>query len=125
MSMGRSMKTACSNAIHRSNEHDDGSCQAVKRLRPDARRSRKTTDENERADDEGQEYEGHDPTLARIAEIVHDIDLKDDKFGHPETPGIERLIAGIAMSHKDDETRLSRAAAMLDDLYGYFSRKRG
>lgn len=65
-----------------------------------------------------------DPALQLIAEIVHDIDLKDSKFGRQETAGIDRLIAGIAMAHKDDETRLSRASAVLDDLYEYFRRKR-
>ena len=64
-----------------------------------------------------------DAALARIADIVHDIDLKDGKFGHPETAGIERLIAGIAMSHKDDETRLDRGSAVFDDLYTCFARK--
>ena len=59
-----------------------------------------------------------------IAEIVHDIDLKDSKFEHPETPGIERLIAGIAMAHRDDDARLSRGAAVFDDLYEYYTRKR-
>ena len=63
--------------------------------------------------------------LRLIAEIVHDIDLKDSKFEQLETPGIERLIAGITMSHKDDEARLSRGAAVFDDLYEYFRRKRG
>lgn len=64
-----------------------------------------------------------DPGLFPIAEIVHDIDLKDAKFQRPETDGIARLIDGIAMSHKDDEVRLSRAAAVFDDLYEYFRRK--
>jgi hypothetical protein len=66
-----------------------------------------------------------DPALGPIAEIVHDIDLKDSKFGRQETPGIERLIAGIAMAHKDDEARLARGTAVFDDLYEYFKRKRG
>ena len=66
----------------------------------------------------------NEPGLGRIAEIVHDIDLKDSKFGRQETPGIEQLIAGIAMAHKDDETRLARGAAVFDDLYEYFKRKR-
>lgn len=66
-----------------------------------------------------------DPALRPIAEMVHDIDLKDSKFGRQETAGVDRLIAGIAMAHKDDETRLSRASAMFDDLYEYFRRKRG
>ena len=66
-----------------------------------------------------------DPALSPIAEIVHDIDLKDSKFGREETAGIDRLIAGIAMAHKDDESRLTRASAVFDDLYEYFRRKRG
>ena len=64
-----------------------------------------------------------DPGLVPIAEIVHDIDLKDSKFQRQETSGIARLIDGIAMSHKDDDVRLSRAAAIFDDLYEYFRRK--
>jgi hypothetical protein len=66
-----------------------------------------------------------DAALRPIAEIVHDIDLKDGKFGRPEASGIDRLIAGIAMGHSDDETRLERGAAVFDGLYEYFSRKRG
>ena len=64
-----------------------------------------------------------DPGLVRIAEIVHDIDLKDSKFQREETSGIARLIDGIAMSHKDDDVRLTRAAAIFDDLYENFRRK--
>lgn len=64
-----------------------------------------------------------DPALGPIAAIVHDIDLKDAKFGRPETAGIERLIAGIAMGHADDEGRLARGSADFDDLYEYFRRK--
>jgi hypothetical protein len=65
-----------------------------------------------------------DAALRIIAEIVHDIDIKDAKFDHLETAGIEHLVAGIAMSHKDDETRLERSAAVFDDLYEYFRRRR-
>jgi hypothetical protein len=65
-----------------------------------------------------------DPALRPIAEIVHDIDLKDSKFGRPETTGIDRLVAGIAMAQKDDEARLARASTLFDDLYEYFKRKR-
>ena len=65
-----------------------------------------------------------DAALAALAEIVHDIDLKDAKFGRPDALGLERLVAGIAMSHKEDEARLERACAVLDDLYEYFRRKR-
>jgi hypothetical protein len=66
----------------------------------------------------------NDPALIPIAEIVHDIDLKDSKFGRQETLGIERLIAGICMAHKDDEARLARGEAVFNDLYEYSKRKR-
>jgi len=65
-----------------------------------------------------------DPALRPIAEIVHDIDLKDSKFAREETTGIDRVIAGIAMSYKEDEARLTRARALFDDLYEYYKRKR-
>ena len=65
-----------------------------------------------------------DPALIPIAEIIHDIDLKDGKFKRQEALGIERVIGGIAMSQKDDEIRLSRGAAVFNDLYEYFKRKR-
>src|ERR671930_1868166 len=51
-----------------------------------------------------------DRALVPIAQIVHDIDLKDSKFDRPETAGIDRLIAGIAMGHRDDESRLERGS---------------
>lgn len=65
-----------------------------------------------------------DSALRSIAEIVHDIDIKDDKFGRQDTLGVEQLVTGIAMAHNDDEVRLDRACAILDDLYEYFKGKR-
>ena len=69
-------------------------------------------------------FQLEDPALQRLAEVVHDIDLKDDKHGRPEKAGIETLINAIAMAHPEDEVRLSRASAALDDLYEFFRRKR-
>jgi hypothetical protein len=66
-----------------------------------------------------------DPALAAIAEIVHDIDLKEAKFGRPETIGIAHLVAGLAIATQDDISRLERGAAMFDDLYEYFRTQRG
>jgi hypothetical protein len=63
------------------------------------------------------------PALRPVAEIVHDIDLKDGKFGRPESAGIERLITGICTVHKDDEARLARASAIFEDLHGSFARR--
>ena len=36
-----------------------------------------------------------DPALAPIAEIVHDVDLKDGKFGRPDAAGIKQLLEGL------------------------------
>jgi hypothetical protein len=66
-----------------------------------------------------------DPALQAIAEIVHDIDLKDGKFGREETTGIASLIAGIAMTNKDDEQRIGQGVPVFDNLYQYFRQKRG
>jgi hypothetical protein len=64
-----------------------------------------------------------DGALARVAEIVHDIDIKDAKFGRPEARGIEQLLWGMLAANPDDETRLERGFALLDDLYESFVRQ--
>jgi hypothetical protein len=64
-----------------------------------------------------------DQALTAISKIIHDIDLKDEKFGILETDGINALFTGIALAHKDDAERLTRGAIVLDALYEYFSRK--
>jgi hypothetical protein len=65
-----------------------------------------------------------DPALGVLAEIVHDIDLKDDKFGREEAAGIERVLAGIARAHADDAARLERGAAVFNDLYELLHQER-
>jgi hypothetical protein len=60
-----------------------------------------------------------DPALRAIAEIVHDLDLKDGKHARPETQGVGRLLAGVALA-ADDEQRLAQGAALLDVLYAGF-----
>lgn len=66
-----------------------------------------------------------DPALAAIGEIIHDIDLKDGKYGREEAAGIRTLIAGVASAHNDDEQRLARGAAVFDDLYRSFAGQKG
>ncbi len=66
-----------------------------------------------------------DRALAAIAEIVHDIDLKDAKYGREEASGVRTLLAGICAATTDDEARVARGSAIFDDLYAVFSRARG
>lgn len=65
-----------------------------------------------------------DPALGPIAEIVHDIDLKDAKYGREETAGIDRLILGIAQQHRDDMERIAASSAVFDGLYEFFRQRR-
>ena len=65
-----------------------------------------------------------EPALRAIAEIIHDIDLKDDKFGRTEVAGIRTLIEGIAVAAKDDSDRIARGTEVLNNLYEYFRKKR-
>jgi hypothetical protein len=62
--------------------------------------------------------------LGAIGEIVHDIDLKDAKFGREEAAGIARLIDGLVIASRDDNLRLERGFGVFDDLNAYFSKRR-
>jgi hypothetical protein len=64
-----------------------------------------------------------DPALRAISEIVHDIDLKDEKFGREDAAGIERVLSGIAAANADDDARLARGAQLFDELYALFAAK--
>jgi hypothetical protein len=65
-----------------------------------------------------------DAALAAIAELVHDIDLKDAKYEREETTGLAHLVLGLCMSERDDETRIARGGQFFDYFYDYFRRKR-
>jgi hypothetical protein len=65
-----------------------------------------------------------DAGLRRIADMVHDVDLRDAKFGREETDGFTALVTGICLQHRDDAARLEAGAAMLDALHRSF-RQRG
>jgi len=71
-----------------------------------------------------EKFQPDNEALRPVAQIIHDIDLKDSKFGRPEVPGIDRLVAGIAIAHREDEERLARGSAVFEDLYEYFRRKK-
>jgi hypothetical protein len=65
-----------------------------------------------------------DAALDRVAEIIHDIDIKDGKFGRGEAAGIQQVLAGILKANPDDESRLARGFGLLDDLYQSFNGSR-
>ena len=64
-----------------------------------------------------------DPAVRALAEIVHDIDLKDGKFGRPEARGVEQVLAGLFLSSASDDERLDRGLDLFDGLYDSFRGK--
>ena len=65
-----------------------------------------------------------EPGLQALAEVIHDIDLKDAKFARPETDGVAALIAGIALRHREDDARLAHGSELCEQLLAYYARKK-
>jgi len=55
--------------------------------------------------------------LREIGEIVHDIDLKDDKFHRLEAAGLRAMIDGLCERVGDDRKRLQQASVIFDSLF--------
>lgn len=64
-----------------------------------------------------------DDALQTISEIVHDIDLKDNKYGRKEAEGIEQIIAGLSQRLRDDNKLLEKGMEIFDALYSSHSSK--
>jgi len=62
-----------------------------------------------------------DTALQSIAEIVHDIDLKDNKYGRKEAEGIERVIAGLSRHLSNDNKLIEKGIEIFDALYQNYS----
>jgi len=62
-----------------------------------------------------------DRALSEVAEIVHDVDLKDGKFARPEAARVERLIHALLLETPGDEQRLERGLDLFDGLYRSFA----
>ncbi len=65
-----------------------------------------------------------EPGLRAVGELVHDIDLKDGKFGQPETPGLAAQIIGLTLLHSDDDARLVRGTELFNELLAYFAKRK-
>ena len=58
-----------------------------------------------------------DKAVKQIAEIVHDLDVKDDKYGNAGTSGVEEILTGIRKTGKNDLDALERGMAVFEMLY--------
>jgi hypothetical protein len=62
-----------------------------------------------------------DPVLWKLAEVVHEADLDDERFDAPEAPGLDVVLRGLSMVC-DDSRVLELSGPLFDGLYEYFRR---
>lgn len=58
-----------------------------------------------------------DLRLAELAEIVHEVDLRDEKFGRDEAEGLDLVIRGLVATLKDDHEILAYGMTLFDALH--------
>lgn len=58
-----------------------------------------------------------DRTSRKMAEIIHELDMKDDRFSSPEAKGIEEILAGIRKTAKNDTDALEKGITLFDMFY--------
>lgn len=62
-----------------------------------------------------------EPALARIAAIVHDLDVKDERFGAADAPTVGVIIEGLRLARADDERLLAEGVTLFEALYRAFT----
>lgn len=65
-----------------------------------------------------------DPALVAIGEIIHDLDIGDNKFARPETPGLSAILSGVCASTDDDIQRIAMASDALNQFHAFFSHRK-
>ncbi|HEU4507704.1 MAG TPA: chromate resistance protein ChrB domain-containing protein, partial [Pyrinomonadaceae bacterium] len=63
------------------------------------------------------------PGLRELAQIVHDIDLKDDKFNRLEVAGLNAILNGMSESLHDDRKLLQQSSVIFDGLFTLFGKQ--
>jgi hypothetical protein len=58
--------------------------------------------------------------LSRIAGIVHDLDLKDGRFGAVECTTVGAVIEGLQLAQQNDDALLEQGMTLFDSLYRSF-----
>jgi len=58
-----------------------------------------------------------DPKVVTISQMIHDADLGDEKFAHPEGAGLDRVLIGWAQQGVSDEELLHRGMQLIEGLY--------
>lgn len=62
-----------------------------------------------------------DGRVKRIAQVIHDADLGDDKFGRTEGQGLDKVLIGWAKQDLPDEELLKRGMELIEGLYEWLA----
>lgn len=68
-------------------------------------------------------FDVRDAAVARLAEVVHDLDLKDDKFGAAEAATMGAAIDGLQLSCVDDHQLLDQGIILFEAMYRSFAQR--
>lgn len=63
-----------------------------------------------------------DPVLWKLAELVHEADLDDERYDAPEAAGLDVILRGLSMVCDSDQHVLDLTGPVFDGLYEYFHR---
>ena len=63
-----------------------------------------------------------DAAVTRLAEVVHDVDLKDGLFGAPEGPTVAATIEGLQLACADDHVLIEQGIGLFEALYRSFAK---
>jgi len=66
-------------------------------------------------------YQLDDPVLWKLAELVHEADLDDERFDAPEARGLDVVLRSLSMT-LDDPRVLEVSGPLFDGLYEYCRR---
>jgi len=58
-----------------------------------------------------------DKTLKKMAEIIHDLDMKDNRFDAVEAKGLDHILEGIRRTAKNDHDALEKGMTIFEMLY--------
>ena len=67
-------------------------------------------------------FDINDRAAARVGTLVHDLDLKDERYNAPETATLGALIDGLQLSIADDHALLTQGMSLFESLHRAFSR---
>ena len=64
-----------------------------------------------------------DPSLQPMGEIIHEIDLRDGRYRHPETAGVDAVLKGWLLARLSDSELEVHGVVLFEGLYADLSRR--